>query len=71
MAVASTSMCRKYSVYGLGESGRPQEDTVGELLGFPNVMVCGPAHDWMQEHSPRIPEFCAVCDPDPVMANVI
>ena len=31
MAVASTSMSRKYSVYGLGESGRPQEDTVGEL----------------------------------------
>jgi hypothetical protein len=59
---------RRIALVGGGPS---LKNTVGELLDFTEVMVCGSAHDWMMEHSPRIPEFCAVCDPDPVMANYL
>jgi uncharacterized Rossmann fold enzyme len=59
---------RRIALVGGGPS---LKNTVGELLDFTTVIVCGSAHDWMQEHSPRIPTYCAVCDPDPVMANYL
>jgi uncharacterized Rossmann fold enzyme len=46
-------------------------ETVAELMDFPTIIACGSAHDWLQAHSPRIPTYCAVCDPDPVMANYL
>jgi len=51
--------------------GPSLKDTIGELLDFTTVMVCGSSHDYVQEHSPRIPTYCAVCDPDPIMANYL
>lgn len=47
------------------------KDTVAELMDFGTVIACGSVHDWLQANSPRIPKFCAVCDPDPVMANYL
>jgi uncharacterized Rossmann fold enzyme len=51
--------------------GPSVKDTVGGLLDFTTVIACGSAHDWVQANSPRVPKFCAVCDPDPVMANYL
>ena len=51
--------------------GPSLKDTVHELMDFTTIMACGSSHDWLQEHSPRAPTFCVVCDPDPVMANYL
>lgn len=51
--------------------GPSLKGTAAELLDFPTMMVCGSSHDWVQENCPRIPEYCTVCDPDPVMANYL
>ena len=47
------------------------KDTVAELADFDTIIACGSAHDWLQAHSPRVPTYCVVCDPDPVMANYL
>ena len=47
------------------------KDTVAELADFQTIIACGSAHDWLQANSPRIPTFCSICDPDPVMANYL
>ena len=46
-------------------------DTVHELMDFQTIIACGSSHDWLQAHSPRVPTYCVVCDPDPVMANYL
>ena len=51
--------------------GPSLKDTVHELMDFTTIMACGSSHDWLQEHSPRVPTFCAVCDPDPITANYL
>lgn len=45
--------------------------TTFELIDFTTTIACGSSHDWLQEHSPRKPSYCVVCDPDPVMANYL
>jgi uncharacterized Rossmann fold enzyme len=45
------------------------KDTVSELRDFDVTIACGSSHDWLQANMHRPPTFCAVCDPDPVMAN--
>ena len=45
--------------------------TVDELADFETIIACGSVHDWLQANSPRLPTYCAVCDPDPVMANYL
>jgi uncharacterized Rossmann fold enzyme len=47
------------------------KDTVAELMDFSVIMACGSVHDWLQDHSPRVPTYTAICDPDPVMANYL
>jgi uncharacterized Rossmann fold enzyme len=47
------------------------KDTVYELMDFQTIIACGSVHDWLQANSPRVPTYCAVCDPDPVMANYL
>ena len=47
------------------------KDTVFELIDFTTIIACGSVHDWLQANSPRVPTYCAVCDPDPVMANYL
>lgn len=59
---------KKIALVGGGPSIK---DTVFELMDFTTIIACGSAHDWLQAHSPRIPAYCAVCDPDPVMANYL
>ena len=59
---------RRIALVGGGPSIK---DTVHELMDFQTIIACGSAHDWLQANSPRIPTFCAVCDPDPVMANYL
>lgn len=59
---------RRIALVGGGPS---LKNTVHELMDFPIIIACGSAHDWLQANSPRIPTFCAVCDPDPVMANYL
>jgi uncharacterized Rossmann fold enzyme len=59
---------RRIALVGGGPS---LKDTVYELMDFQTIMACGSVHDWLQTNSPRIPKFCAVCDPDPVMANYL
>lgn len=59
---------RRIALVGGGPSIK---DTVGELADFDTIIACGSAHDWLQANSPKIPTFCAVCDPDPVMANYL
>lgn len=51
--------------------GPSLKDTVGELINFAVVVACGSSHDWLQEHSPRVPKYCIVCDPDPAAANYL
>jgi Protein of unknown function DUF115 len=51
--------------------GPSLKDSAFELIDFHTIMVCGSAHDWVQEHCSRVPKYCAVCDPDPVMANYL
>lgn len=46
-------------------------DTVHELMDFHTIIACGSSHDWLQAHSPRVPTYCVICDPDPVMANYL
>lgn len=59
---------RKIALVGGGPSVK---DTVGNLAYFDTIIACGSAHDWLQANSPVVPTFCAVCDPDPVMANYL
>ena len=59
---------KRIAIVGGGPSIK---DTVYELMDFQTVIACGSVHDWLQANSPRIPKFCAVCDPDPVMANYL
>lgn len=59
---------RRIALVGGGPSIK---DTVSELMDFTTVVACGSSHDWLQEHSPRAPNLCVVCDPDPVMANYL
>lgn len=59
---------RRIALVGGGPS---LKDTVGELLDFTTVMICGSSHDWVMGNSPRIPEYCAICDPDPITANYL
>ena len=59
---------RRIALVGGGPS---LKDTVGELLDFTTLMICGSSHDWVQEYCPRVAKYCAVCDPDPVMANYL
>lgn len=59
---------RRCAIVGGGPSIK---DTVAELMDFGTVIACGSAHDWIQANSPRVPKFCVVCDPDPVMANYL
>lgn len=47
------------------------KDTVDELKDFDVTIACGSAHDWLQANGPKIPTYCVVCDPDPVMANYL
>lgn len=47
------------------------KDTVDELKDFDVTIACGSAHDWLQANMHRPPTYCAVCDPDPVMANYL
>lgn len=47
------------------------KDTVFELIDFPTIIACGSVHDWLQANCLRIPTYCVVCDPDPVMANYL
>jgi uncharacterized Rossmann fold enzyme len=47
------------------------KDTVYELMDFQTIIACGSVHDWLQANSPRVPTYCAVCDPDPVMSNYL
>ena len=47
------------------------KDTVSELMDFPTIIACGSVHDWLMANCPRVPTYCAVCDPDPVMANYL
>jgi len=59
---------RRIALVGGGPSIR---DTISELMDFQAIIACGSAHDWLQANSPRVPTYCAVCDPDPVMANYL
>jgi hypothetical protein len=61
-------LSRRIALVGGGPS---LKETVFELLDFTTVMVCGSAHDWVQQNSPRVPKLCAVCDPDPITANYL
>lgn len=47
------------------------KETFVELIDFSTIMICGSSHDWVQEHSPRVPKYCVVCDPDPIAANYL
>lgn len=62
---------RLHSRIALVGGGPSLKDTAYELIDFHDIMICGSSHDWVQEHSPRTPKYCAVCDPDPVMANYL
>jgi uncharacterized Rossmann fold enzyme len=59
---------RRIALVGGGPSAK---DTVYELMDFGTIIACGSAHDWVQANSPRVPTYCAVCDPDPIMANYL
>jgi uncharacterized Rossmann fold enzyme len=59
---------RRIAIVGGGPSIK---ETVGELADFDEVIACGSVHDWLQANSPRVPTFCVVCDPDPVMSNYL
>jgi uncharacterized Rossmann fold enzyme len=59
---------RRIALVGGGPS---LKETIAELMDFHTIVACGSAHDWLQAHSPRVPTFCVVCDPDPVMANYL
>lgn len=59
---------RRIALVGGGPS---LKETVGELIDFCTVIACGSSHDWLQEHCPRVPKYCVVCDPDPVTANYL
>lgn len=59
---------KRIALVGGGPSIR---DSVAELVDFHTIIACGSAHDWLQAHCPRVPTFCAICDPDPVMANYL
>ena len=47
------------------------KDTINDIVDYDNTIVCGSAHDWTQKHLIKPPDYCAVCDPDPVMANYL
>jgi len=59
---------RRIALVGGGPSIK---ETVAELIDFTTIIACGSVHDWLQAHGPRVPTYCAVCDPDPVMANYL
>src|SRR5216684_936305 len=59
---------RRIALVGGGPSIK---NTIYELMDFTTIIVCGSAHDWVQANCPRVPTYCAVCDPDPVMANYL
>lgn len=59
---------KRIAIVGGGPSIK---DTVFELIDFTTIIACGSVHDWLQANSPRVPTYCAVCDPDPVMANYL
>lgn len=59
---------KRCALVGGGPSIR---ETIAELMDFTTVFACGSVHDWLQANSPRVPTYCAICDPDPVMANYL
>ena len=59
---------KRIAIVGGGPSIK---DTVYELMDFQTIIACGSVHDWLQANSPRVPTYCAVCDPDPVMSNYL
>lgn len=65
---ADRVMGKRIALVGGGPS---IHDTVYELMDFQTIVACGSSHDWLQAHSPRVPTYCVVCDPDPVMANYL
>jgi hypothetical protein len=50
--------------------GPSLKDTIAELRGFDNVMVCGSAHDYVTQNGVK-PRWTVVSDPDPIMANYL
>jgi len=50
--------------------GPSLKETIGELKDFRHVFACGSSHDYLVK-SGIIPEYCAACDPDPVMASYL
>jgi len=46
------------------------KDTIDEVRSFRHVIACGSSHDYLVE-SGIVPEYCAICDPDPIMANYL
>ena len=50
--------------------GPSVEETIADARGFKHTMACGSSHDYIVK-SGIVPEYCAICDPDPIMANYL
>lgn len=52
-------------------AGPSLKDTLAELKEAKGpIIACGGPYDWLIEHG-IVPEYCTICDPDPVTANYI
>ena len=50
--------------------GPSLKTTLQELRDFETILVAGSPHDYLISHG-IIPDFCAICDPDPISANYL